>query len=172
MSKYFLDVVFNRKSIRNFKPGTQVPGIVVDSVLKAALAAPSGYDKRSVSFVVITDANLLKTLLEPAAKETSQPTLYNAALGIVLCADAEYAKGWQFDCTAASQNMLLTVENFDYDAAWIDIFPHDDRIQLAKDKLNLPNGIEPFNIILIGLAAEDEPPKDKYDKTKIHLNGW
>lgn len=47
-----------------------------------------------------------------------------------------------------------------------------ERVKFVKELLELPDSIEPLNIIPIGQPKSPLQPKDKYDAERIHYNGY
>ena len=57
-------------------------------------------------------------------------------------------------------------------AVWMGVYPGEDRIAKVREILSVPEGFMPLNIIPIGYAAENPPPKDKWNPAKIHNDRW
>ena len=57
-------------------------------------------------------------------------------------------------------------------AVWCGIYPIPERVKFVKELLELPDSIEPLNIIPIGQPKSPLQPKDKYDAERIHYNGY
>ena len=60
--------MLNRRSIRNFS-SEEIPEMVIQNVLKTAMAAPSGANKQPWKFVVVKDENIKKKIRIAAEKE-------------------------------------------------------------------------------------------------------
>ena len=60
--------MLRRRSIRDFSP-KEIPDIVVENVLKTALAAPSGANKQPWKFVVVKNKNIKKKIRIAAEEE-------------------------------------------------------------------------------------------------------
>lgn len=166
--------IMARKSVRSYanKP---VEPTKVDTLLRAAMAAPTAVNKQPWAFVVIDDATVLDTLAThlPYAKMTGE-----APLAIVVCGDlSKTLRGdddeyWPLDCSAATQNLLLAAEAMGLGAVWTAVYPEEDRMEAVSKVLRLPEYILPFNVIPIGYPAHPERPKDKYKEDNIHYNKW
>ena len=60
--------MLNRRSIRDFS-SEEIPEMVIQNVLKTAMAAPSGANKQPWKFVVVKDENIKKKIRIAAEKE-------------------------------------------------------------------------------------------------------
>lgn len=170
-----LENIFARKSVRSYT-GQPVSREQLDTLVRAAMAAPSGRDMRPWKFVVVDDAAVMDSLSRqlPYAK-----MLQEAAAAIVVCGDMSIVDksgnpsvNWQFDCSAATQNLLLAAEAMGLGAVWTGVHPYEDRLAAVKRALILPEHIIPLNVIPIGYPKGDALPKDKYAAENIHYNGW
>ena len=170
-----LENIFARKSVRSYTD-QPVSREQLDTLVRAAMAAPSGRDMRPWKFVVVDDAAVMDSLSRqlPYAK-----MLQEAAAAIVVCGDMSIVDksgnpsvNWQFDCSAATQNLLLAAEAMGLGAVWTGVHPYEDRLAAVKRALILPEHIIPLNVIPIGYPKGEALPKDKYAVENIHYNGW
>lgn len=170
-----LENIFARKSVRSYTD-QPVSREQLDTLVRAAMAAPSGRDMRPWKFVVVDDAAVMDSLSRqlPYAK-----MLQEAAAAIVVCGDMSIVDksgnpsvNWQFDCSAATQNLLLAAEAMGLGAVWTGVHPYEDRLAAVKRALILPEHIIPLNVIPIGYPKGEALPKDKYAAENIHYNGW
>jgi nitroreductase len=98
-----------------------------------------------------------------------------ANLAFVVCADTGVQPDpgyYAQDCSAASQNILLEATDMGLGSVWCGIHPSKNRIQGFVDLLQLPKGIVPFSLIIIGHPGETKEPHKGYDKARVHRNGW
>ncbi|MCD8073222.1 MAG: nitroreductase family protein [Alistipes sp.] len=163
-----LDVIFARKSVRNYTDQA-VEQEKIDLMVRAAMAAPSGMDRRPWEIVVVDDREILDKLSEGlgAAKMLQQ-----APLAMILCGDTERSSYWYLDCSAAAQNLLLAAEAQGLGAVWTASYPYQERMSVVIDALGLPENVLPLAVIPVGYPAGDEAPKDKYNPDKVHYNKW
>ena len=170
----FLDVIFSRKSVRNYT-GRVVSKDDLETLLKAAMAAPSGRNQQPWAFIAVTHPDTLKKLSEglPYAK-----MLPNAGAGIVVCGYSVMPTRpgskelWEQDCAAATENILLAAETLGLGAVWTAVHPYPDRQEYVRKVLGIPSHIHPFCLIPVGYPAGVEQPKEKYDPGKIHWEKW
>lgn len=166
-----LTVIHSRKSVRKYLD-TPVTKKQIETLLRAGMASPTAADKRPWAFVAITDRAVLDTLWY-ASPNTKM--LRQARAAIVVCGDTR--KGlrsdvWVQDCSAASENILLAAEAIGLGAVWCGIYLNPEPTAYVKKVLNLPVEVIPLNIISIGYPTGAEKPKDKWDPSNVHWNGW
>lgn len=167
--------ILARKSVRSYTD-RPIAREQIDTLLRAAMAAPSGRDMRPWKFVVIDDRAAMDSLRGrlPYAK-----MLAEAQAAIVVCGDLDVkdnegnpSTNWTFDCSAATENLLLAAESMGLGAVWTAVYPYEDRLEVVKAALGLPEHIVPLNVIPLGWPKGDPQPKDKYEAANIHYNGW
>ena len=170
-SEAVLNNIFNRKSVRSYTD-RPVSEEQVETLLRAAMAAPSGRNLQPWRFVVVT---------EPAVKEKLavgfNKMIAKAPVAIVICgqtlkADGEPNNNWTADCAAATENLLLAAEAFGLGAVWTACYPYDDRMNPAIEALGLPSDVKPYCIVPVGHPAKEEKPKDKWNPAHIHYEKW
>lgn len=174
-SSQVLENILSRKSVRSFTDAA-VSREQLDTLVRAAMAAPTGRDMRPWQFVVLDDHGVIERLSDamPRAK-----MLEECAAVIVVCGDMSVTDqdgnpsvNWTFDCSAATENCLLMAEAMGLGAVWVGVWPYDDRVAAVKETLRLPEHIQPLNLIPVGYPKGDPQPKDKYDAERIHFNGF
>ena len=170
----FLDVIFSRKSVRNYT-GQVVRKSDLEILLKAGMAAPSGRNEQPWDFIAVTDQGILDRLTEelPYAK-----MLKKAGAGIIVCGQSVHHSRpgskdlWDQDCAAATENILLAAESMGLGAVWTALHPYPDRQETVRRILNIPLEIFPFCLIPVGYPAGEEQPKEKFDPGKVHWDVW
>jgi nitroreductase len=166
-----MNSIFSRRSIRKYLP-KPVTHDLIENILKAGMNAPSAGDEQPWYFIIIDKHNLLQKISEihPYAK-----MLKDAPVAILVCGDLKVLKFkdlWVQDCSAASENMLLAAHDLGLGAVWIGVYPTEILVKEVRDILNIPQHIEPFSIIGMGYPAEEKTGRLRYDKSKVHNNGW
>lgn len=165
-----LECIMSRRSIRTFT-GEPVSDDHVETLLRAAMAAPSAGNQQPWRFVLLKerDARIAVTEMTPYAK-----MLPDAGLGIVVCGDTRSLKHpmWEQDCSAAIENLLLAARAVGLGAVWIGFWPKMDRVELLAEALRLPEGVKPLSVIAVGHPAEEKPPIDRFDPAYIHNERW
>ncbi|MHC1746820.1 MAG: nitroreductase family protein [Cellulosilyticaceae bacterium] len=79
---------------------------------------------------------------------------------------------WVQDCSAATENILVAVEDMGLGAVWLGIYPVTDRVMAIQKILNLPDGVILLSIIPVGYPDEEKNPNDRFDQTRIHYDRW
>ena len=170
-----LENILSRKSVRSYTD-EPVRRSQLDTLLRAAMAAPTGRDMRPWKFVVIDDKAAMTALADslPYAK-----MLREAQAAVAVCGDLSVTddKGnpstnWTFDCSAATENLLLAAEALGLGAVWTGVYTYKERVAAVKSALGLPEEIIPLALIPIGHPKGDPQPKDKFNEDNIHYNGW
>lgn len=170
-----IENILSRKSVRSYTD-EPVAREMLDSLVRMAMAAPTGKDMRPWQFVVIDEPAVLDTLRRRLPR--MQP-LKGAAAAILVCGDTTVvdregrpSSMWMLDCSAATENALLAAEAMGLGAVWLGVYPFDDRMPVVAECLRLPAGVKPLSLIAVGHPNGPSQPKDKYDTTRIHYNGW
>jgi nitroreductase len=166
-----MDNIFSRRSVRRYLP-KPVSSDLIENVLKAGMNAPSAGDEQPWHFIIIDKHDLLLNISEshPYAK-----MLKDAPIAILVCGDLQVLKFkdlWIQDCSAASENMLLAAHDLGLGAVWIGVYPAENLVREVRNILNIPQHIVPFSIIGMGYSAEEKKGRLRYDKSKVHNNGW
>ena len=168
-----LTVIRNRKSVRNYT-GESVTQDQLETLLKAAMAAPSAVNCQPWEFIVVTDRKTLDNLADalPYAK-----MLFKAGAAIIVCgipskAHKQMVEYAIIDSTLASQNILLAAEAIGLGAIWTAAYPYPDRMKPVRSILNIPSDVIPLNVIPVGYPTGEDVPKKKFDAGKIHREKW
>jgi len=166
-----MKAILTRRSIRKYKPQA-VPDEIITELLTAAMCAPSAGNEQPWEFVVINDRKLLDRIPEFHPYATM---LKEAPVAILVCGDLkrEKHKGyWVQDCSAATENMLIAVNEKKLGAVWLGIYPREERVAGLRKLLGIPENIVPFSLIAIGYPAEVKEPADRFDPARVHQNRW
>lgn len=172
----FLNLLRNRRSIRQFKPEPIEPE-QVELLLEAALRAPSSRGLRPWHFVVIDDPQLLGQLAQ--AKAHGAEFLAGAPLAVAICADPARCDVWVEDCAIAAIILQLAAEALGLGSCWAQFRLRSDAAGKSaeanvKEILNLPPGWCVDCIVGIGhpqhrLAGH---PRESLPADKIHRNRY
>jgi len=166
-----IDCMMTRRSVRKYK-NDQVSDGLIGKLLEAAMNAPSAGNQQPWQFIVVNDANILKTIAEsfPFAGMAK-----DASVGILVCADKNFVKYegfWIQDCAACVQNILLAAHSLGLGAVWTGIYPREDRLSGYRKIFDLPESITPFAFIPIGYPAEEKDRTSRFNDNRIHMNKW
>lgn len=170
-SQAVLDNIHARKSVRSYTEEPVTPE-QVETLLRAAMAAPSGKNVQPWRFVVVTQPETKQKLAVGFNK-----MIATAPVVIVVCGKTTNRLGgtnnnWTADCAAATENLLLAAESLGLGAVWTACYPYDDRMQPAIEALGLPDDVTPYCIVPVGHPAGDNKPKNKWNPDHIHYEKW
>lgn len=174
MTNKAIDNIMTRVSVREFT-GEKISAEQIDTLLRAAMAAPSAINKQPWAFIVITDEQIISCLGEalPYSRCSNHP-----ACAIIPCGDlskaieGEMGAFWINDVSAATENLLLAAHAMGLGAVWTGLHPDMKRAALVQEMLGLPEHIVPLCVVPVGIPAENPAVKDKYIPANIHYNGW
>ena len=168
-----IQALMTRRSVREFDRTRMVSESEVQTILKAAMQAPSAKDKRPCHFIVVSERARLDALGDalPYAKMCK-----SATLAIMVCGDASRTdkEFISTDCSAAAMSILLTAHALGLGAVWTALFPRAELENIAQTQMGLPPSIVPFCLIPIGLPAKTQAGmvKSKFDEQRIHPQRW
>ena len=174
MENQVINNIMTRVSVREFT-GEKISDAQIDTLLRAAMAAPSAINKQPWAFIVVTDEELISKLGEalPYSRCSNHP-----ACAIIPCGDlskaieGEMGAFWINDVSAATENLLLAAHSMGLGAVWTGLHPDMNRATMVQQLLNLPDHIIPLCVVPVGIPAESPAVKDKYKPENIHYNGW
>ncbi|MBN2053641.1 nitroreductase family protein [bacterium] len=166
-----LEAIFTRRSIRRYED-RPVPDEQVETLLRAAMAAPSAGNQQPWHFIVIRARSLLAAIpsVHPYAAMTP-----NAALAICICGELTLERHedyWVQDCSAATQNLLLAAHAMGFGAVWLGVHPREQRVRAIRNLLDMPDTVTPLAIIAIGWPAEATSAVDRFKPERIHRDRW
>lgn len=176
--------IMSRKSVRSFTD-QPIPAEYMETMLKAAMAAPTGSNIQPWHFVVLTD----KSQYEKVFENNFNMRIFNSAAAVVVfCADTTVTRPprnnpdgepvtrpsgtWRDDLGACTENFLLAAESLGLGAVWTAGYPYSDRYASMKRELGIPDPILPYCAVAVGYPAGDEQPKDKWKPERIHYEKW
>jgi nitroreductase len=166
-----MKAILTRRSVRKYND-QPVSEKIIRELLEAAMSAPSAGNQQPWEFIVINDRKILDEIpqVHPYAQMCRQ-----APAAILVCGDLEREahKGfWVQDCSAATENLLIAVNDQGLGAVWVGVYPREDRVKGLRDLVQLPDHIIPFALVPIGYPAEKKPPSNRFDLERIHYNKW
>ena len=178
-----MENILNRKSVRSYN-GDTIPAAVMENILRAAMAAPSGMNIQPWQFVVLTDKSQYETLFE--GNGNMKKFMESGAI-IVVCADTTVTRPtredpdgpavtmpnpmWRDDVAAATEN-LLAVEAHGLGACWTACYPFPNTMAPVRKGLGLPDNVVPYAVVPMGYHDGTTQPKDKWDPSRIHYGRW
>ena len=169
MTSDFVKTLFARRSIRKYTD-EPISDSEVRTLLESAMAAPSAANLKPWHFIVVRNRGTLDLLADalPYGK-----MLFEAPLCIAVCGDTAVSPDyWPQDCSAATENLLLTATALGLGAVWLGVYPRDEREAAVRDILGIPDTVTPLNIVSLGRSAEQKEARTQYDQTRVHVGTW
>lgn len=169
-----IEDIMTRTSVRAYSD-REVKSEQIDTLLHAAMAAPTAGNKQPWRFVVIDDRAILDSIGENFNTMTMAK---QASVAVVMCGDVtatfdgEGQGYWIQDVSAASENLLLAAHAMGLGAVWCGIYPIMARVEQFSEMLHLPENIIPMGCICVGYPVGETTPKDKWKPEYIHYNNW
>lgn len=168
-----IENIMNRKSVRQYT-SQSVSADQVQTLLRAAMAAPTARNLQPWRFVVVENRAMLDTL---ASRLPYARMLTSAPLAIVVCGETVKPDGtpndlWEHDCSAATENLLLAAESMGLGAVWTAAYPYEERYSAVKEALGIPETVMPLCVVPVGYPAGNDRPKDKFKPENIHYGRW
>jgi nitroreductase len=166
-----MKAILERRSIRKYTD-QKITDEQIQILLKAAFAAPSAGNKQSWHFIVVDDRETLNRLADASPNASM---LKGASHAIVVCGDTSlelYPGYFAQDCSAATENILVSATELGLGSVWLGVYPKMDRVEKVANIMNTPEGIVPFCMISLGCPAESREPSNRYDDNKVHHNKW
>ncbi len=165
-----IKAIMTRRSIRSWtnEPVTDAERKII---LEAAMNAPSAADARPWHFVTIDDPEVIKQFTEMGGTEM----LAESTFMVMVCGDVSkeiYPGFWPQDCSCAMHNMQLAAHDIGVGCVWIAIHPLEEREQLCRKVLGIPEAITPFALLAMGVPNEVLAPEYRYDAERLHSNKW
>jgi nitroreductase len=167
-----METMFSRRSIRDYTKDV-ISREIIHELLQAAMSAPSSKNLKPWHFIVMDDRRTLNRI------PLYFPYTYmvrRAPLAVIVCGDkskSAYDIYWTFDCSAATENLVLAANAKGLGAVWCGAYMAEVPQEVSfQTWLGIPDNIVPFAIVPIGYPAESKSGTDRYEPEKVHLNRW
>jgi len=165
--------IHTRRSIRAFTDAP-VSEADMDTILRAAMAAPSAGNAQPWHFIVLDDRATMDAIvtIHPHAAMIRQ-----APVAVVVAAELAQEKYpgfgyWTLDCSAAVENMLLAARGLGIGSVWCGIYPRTERMEGLTKLLGLPDGVKAHALVVLGHPAQDFKRVERFKPERIHKNRW
>lgn len=158
----FLELVKRRCSVRKYKSG-QVEKEKLNIILEAGRVAPSGKNAQPQRVIVVREKEGLEKIKKAA-------NIFEAPLVIIVCGDHESV--WvrpydgktllDIDVSIVTDHMMLAATALGLGSVWICNF----KPEIIRQEFNLPQNIEPINILAIGYADGPVASSERHDEKR------
>lgn len=147
----FLELAQRRYSVRNYID-KKVENEKIQKILEAGRIAPTACNMQPQKIIVVQDDENLKKIGLAA-------NIYGAPLAMIVCCDNsrvwtrffDNKKVGDIDTSIVTDHMMLEAADLGLGSVWIGYFNPEIIIR----EFNLPDNIEPINILAIGYASEN-----------------
>jgi nitroreductase len=166
-----LEAIFNRRSIRQYTD-RHVSDDVIETLLKAAMYAPSAVNKQPWHYIVFRDREIIEKII---LFHQNASMLRKADAAILVCWDEELQHDIGYgpvDCSAATQNILLAAYSLGLGSVWVGLYPRIQRMESIHALFGLPQNIRPFSIVSLGYPAEEKKMPIRFNSDRIHFEKW
>lgn len=162
----FLEIAKKRSSVRNYQDRKVEPE-KLNQILEAAHVAPTAANLQPVRLIAVTREEGLSKIAKAA-------NIYHAPAAILVCAD--HSKTWKrpfdqkdiadIDASILTDHMMLEAADLGLGSVWICYFKPD----VLKAEFNLPESIEPVNILAIGYSADEPADENRHVSCRIPMD--
>lgn len=161
----FMALAKKRYSVRSYLD-KKVETEKLEIILEAGRIAPTGANRQPQRLIVVQEAEGLRKLKKAA-------NVYGAPLAIIICGDHDSA--WKrsydrkditdIDTSIVTDHMMLQATDLGLGTLWVCHF----NPAVIKEEFNLPDNVEPVNILGIGYADGEAESPDRHDKVRYPL---
>ena len=173
----FNELLEKRRSVKVYA-NRPVEAAKIDTIIEAALRAPTGRAARPWEFVVVTDKTLLEKL--SVAKPVGAAFLKDAPAAVVVCADPSVSGLWVEDCSIVAVTMQYAAHALGLGSRWAQMKGNSfsegkTSTQYIAELLCLPVNLTVQCIIAVGYPGEEMVPYKKeelrFDKVSYNRYG-
>ncbi|KPU45672.1 NADPH-dependent oxidoreductase [Oxobacter pfennigii] len=155
----FLDLAKKRYSVRKYQ-NKKVEEEKLLKILEAGRIAPTAANAQPQRLIVVREEKGLEKLHKCAR-------LYGAPLAVIVCAnhDSSWKRPYDkkdtsdIDASIVTDHMMLEATELGLGTVWICYFAPE----VLREEFNLPDNIEPVNILAIGYAEGEDALPDRHD---------
>jgi len=167
-----MNIILQRRSIRKYT-NQEISDVNLKMIFQAAMNAPSAGNEQPWEFILIKDKEILGKI---AAALPYGRMLASSPVAITVCGNLKrqiYGKDyWIMDCSAATENILLSATELGIGSVWLAVYPENERQEFMKKILFIPDYIIPLAIVALGYPDEKKKPRDRFCEDRIHINKW
>ena len=162
----FIENAKKRYSVRDYQ-AKKVEKEKLLKILEAGRVAPTGCNNQPCRLIVVQEDEGLGKIKKAA-------NIFGAPLAIIVCGD--HNSVWKrpfdgkkivdIDTSIVTDHMMLQATELDLGSVWICYFKPD----VIKTEFNLPDHLEPINILAIGYAKGEPASPDRHEKARRPLS--
>lgn len=156
-----------RRSIRRYQADRPVEREKIETLLRAAMCAPSACNLQPWEFIVVQGEEPMTAL-----RATISMGDYNAPLAVVVLANPANipwsGNGYQIDCAAAIENMLLAATAMGLGSVWLGSYDGPALRRLY----NIPESVVPVGVVYFGYPDQERPPVSWYTPEAVYWDRY
>lgn len=162
----FIENAKKRYSVRDYQ-SKKVEKEKLLKILEAGRVAPTGCNNQPYRLIVVQEDEGLGKIKKAA-------NIFGAPLAIIVCGD--HNSVWKrpfdgkkivdIDTSIVTDHMMLQATELDLGSVWICYFKPD----VIKTEFNLPDHLEPINILAIGYAKGEPASPDRHQNARRPLS--
>lgn len=149
------DILKKRRSIRKFSD-RELSDPTIDSLLEAALMAPSSRNSRSTHFVVVRNRAIIEQI--SSMRDYGSAFVKGAPIFILVAGDRQATDLWEVNCSISATLLQLAATDLGLSSCWVHI---DGRPQLkdnpdgatAEEHIRSLISIPTSHALLCGIAV-------------------
>jgi nitroreductase len=159
----FLEIAKKRYSVRSYT-SQKVEEEKLDKILQAAHVAPTAANLQPIHLIVVQGKDGLEKIGKAA-------NIYGAPLAVIVCAN--HNKAWvrpfdnkqttDIDASILTDHMMIEATELGLGSVWVCYFKPD----IIRKEFNLPDNLEPVNILAIGYSNEEAADPERHSQTRI-----
>lgn len=165
------ELIKKRRSVRRYEERAVEPE-KIETLLRAAMQAPSAKNQQPWEFIVVTDKEKRESIskMSPYSGFAADAPV----LIITLCDldRADQFNWWVSDMAACTENILLQAVEEGLGACWCGFYPYADRVEPLKELFDLPRNIMPFSIVTLGYPARESRIVDRFEPARVHYEKY
>ena len=162
----FLEIAKSRYSVRSYTDRKVEPE-KLEKILYAAHVAPTAANRQPVRLIVVQED-------EGLSKVGKAANIYGAPLAVIICAELDRAwtrsfdgkQSTDIDASILTDHMMLEATELGLGSVWICHFKPD----VIRQEFELPDTLEPINILAIGYADGDPADSERHAESRIPLD--
>ncbi len=155
-----IKTLVNRKSSRSFQEGKHVSKELLDQIIAAGLNAPTGVNKQTPLFIVVSDDETVKKLSKLNAAVAGMPgdPFYGApdVIAVVVRKERTYI----YDGSLAMGNLLNAAYSLGLGACWIhrckEVFETPEGKEILQS-VGITDEVEGIGFCILGYIKEEKP---------------
>lgn len=166
-----MENILTRRSTRVFQ-NKEIPQAELEQIVQAGLYAPSGQNRQTWKFTVVTDRDKIKRLAEVIGRKLGRDgyDMYSPQVLVIPSNEKENRHSME-DNACALENMFLAAHSFGIGSVWINQMRDicdDPEIRDILSGWDIPGSHTVFGMAALGYAAASE--KKEVKKTgEVHF---